>query len=87
MFRGRLGEGEVMGLSRFKGSATLRVVIVMPPKDVDGKDERGIRLMGESGEEDGDGSESGDESVVDMVVVGDESADSEACVDVLSWCL
>lgn len=44
-------------------------------------------LIGESGDEDGDGSDNGEESVVDMVVVGDESADSDICVDVLSWCL
>jgi hypothetical protein len=43
-------------------------------------------LTGESGEEEGDGSERGEESVVDSVVVGEESADSDACVEVLSWC-
>jgi hypothetical protein len=37
-----------------------------------------MRWTGESGEDDGDGSVSGDESVVEKVVVGDESADSEA---------
>lgn len=57
------------------------------PKDVAGKDDKGMRLMGESGEEDGEGSDKEDESVMDRVVVGDDSADSEACVDVLSWCL
>jgi hypothetical protein len=35
-----------------------------------------MRLTGESGDEDGEGSDRGDESVVDIVVVGDESADS-----------
>lgn len=45
---------------------------------------RGIRLTGESGEDDGDRSVSGDESVVDRVVVGEESVDSDMCVDVLS---
>lgn len=50
---------------------------------------RGIRLsdmgnsVGEVGEE-GDGSDSGEESVVEKVVVGEESADSEAWVEVLS---
>jgi hypothetical protein len=43
-------------------------------------------LTGESGDEDGDGSERSDESVIDTVVVGDESADSVVCVDVLSLC-
>lgn len=44
--------------------------------------------MGDSGEELGDGSESDDESTVEIVVVGDESVESDACVDVLSrcWC-
>ena len=48
---------------------------------------RGIRWTGESGEDEGEGSERGDESVVEKVVVGEDSADSEACVDVLSVCL
>lgn len=42
--------------------------------------------MGDSGEELGDGSVREDESTVDIVVVGDESVESEACVDVLSLC-
>lgn len=42
--------------------------------------------IGDSGEELGEGSVSEDESTVDMVVVGDESVESEACVDVLSLC-
>jgi hypothetical protein len=46
-----------------------------------------MRWTGESGDDEGDGSVSGDESVVEKVVVGDESADSEAWVDVLSVCL
>lgn len=82
-----LGEGEVIGLWKWLlmafGSLTVRVFIVdeSPPKEVPGKLFNGIRLIGESGEEDGDGSESEDVSVV-KVVVGDESA--EFCVDVLS---
>jgi hypothetical protein len=55
-----------------------------PPKVVAGKDERGIRLIGESGDDDGDGSDRGDESEVERVVVGEESADSDVRVDVLS---
>lgn len=42
--------------------------------------------MGDSGEELGEGSDSDDESTVDIVVVGDDSVESEACVDVLSLC-
>lgn len=89
----RRGEGDVMGLSRLPESFTVRLFIVegrfivdgRPPKWVAGNEFRGIRLTGESGEEDGDGSEREEVSVV-KVVVGDESADSEFWVDVLSWC-
>jgi len=44
--------------------------------------------MGDSGEELGDGSDNEEESTVEIVVVGDESVESDACVDVLSvcWC-
>lgn len=57
------------------------------PKLVAGKLLSGIRFMGESGEEEGEASDRGEESVVDSVVVGEESADSEVCVKVLPWCL
>jgi hypothetical protein len=88
MLRGRRGDGEVMGRSKLGSSAPFTGAMDgRPPKVVAGKDERGIRLMGESGDDEGDGSDSGDESVVERVVVGEESADSEACVEVLSWCL
>lgn len=86
-----LGEGEVMG--RWKCvlivggcSLTVRVSIVgnnKPPKEVPGKLLSGIKFTGESGDEEGDGSDNEEVSVV-SVVVGDESA--EFCVDVLSWC-
>jgi hypothetical protein len=56
------------------------------PKDVGAKLGRFDKLTGESGDEDGEGSERSDESVQDRVVVGDDSADS-ARVEVLSWCL
>ena len=86
MFRGLLGDGEVIGRSVCGGG--LEMVRAAsdgkPPNVVAGKDDRGIRFMGESGEEEGDGSDSGDESDVDGVVVGDESADSDAWVEVLS---
>lgn len=88
MFLGRRGAGEVMGRIRwFLGSETARVAMDgRPPKLVDGKAFKGTRLTGESGDEEGEGSESDDESVHDTVVVGDESADSEVCVEVLSRC-
>lgn len=93
MFRARRGEGDVIGRCRRPGSATLRAVVLLLepfrgiPNDVTGKLFRGMRFTGESGEDDGEGSERGDESVVDNVVVGDESADSEAWVELPSWCL
>ncbi len=40
----------------------------------------------DSGDELGDGSVMDDESIVDMVVVGEESVESELIVDVLSRC-
>jgi hypothetical protein len=46
-------------------------------KEVEGKLFNGIRWIGESGEEDGEGSDRGEESEVDSVVVGEESADSD----------
>jgi hypothetical protein len=112
MFRGRLGDGEVMGRSVLEESPIDNEDIAGSgegwcrcgssgggcwggnsdscgnwPKVVAGYDASGIRLTGESGDEDGDGSDRGDESVVESVVVGEESADSDACVEVLSWCL
>lgn len=83
MLRARRGEGDVMGRCNRGGSLSRAVVVVMgftagrAPKLVAGKLLRGMRFVGESGDEDGDGSERGEESVVDSVVVGEESADSE----------
>lgn len=48
------------------------------------KDESGIMLIGDSGDELGEGSDMEDESVIETVVVGDESVDSDACVEVLA---
>ena len=88
MLRARRGEGEVMGRSRLFASETFSAAIDdSPPKDVAGKEFKGTRLTGESGDEDGEGSDNEDESVHETVVVGEESADSEFWVDVLSWCL
>lgn len=91
MFFGRRGEGDVIGRPKLEVSAAERVFIEeiggRAPKEVAGKDDRGIRLTGESGEDEGEGSDNGEESLVDRVVVGDDSADSDAWVEVLSWCL
>ena len=88
MFLGRRGAGEVIGrIKWFLGSETARVAMDgRPPKLVDGKAFKGTRLTGESGDEEGEGSDSDEESVHDTVVVGDESADSDVWVDVLSRC-
>jgi len=79
MLRARRGEGEVMGRCNRGGSLSSVVGLAAgrAPKLVAGKLLRGMRFVGESGDEDGDGSERGEESVVDSVVVGEESADSE----------
>ena len=88
-FLGFLGCGEVIGRSSFSGgrmgsrSATFRLLKASMPNDAPGKEDRGISVMGDSGEELGEGSERDDESMVEMVVVGEESVESDACVDVL----
>jgi hypothetical protein len=56
------------------------------PKLDPGKEESGTKVIGDSGEELGDGSDNEEESTVDIVVVGDESVESEVFVDVLSRC-
>jgi len=89
MFFGRRGAGDVIGLAGV-ASDTLR--LAMPPesapKGAGANDERGISdIIGESGEEDGEASERSDESVQESVVVGDDSTDSVAWVDVLLLCL
>lgn len=80
-----LGDGEVIGLSRLLRSFTDKLFSVdgkrpivddRPPKLVAGNEFRGIKLTGESGDDEGEGSESEEVSVV-KVVVGEESADSE----------
>jgi hypothetical protein len=86
MFLSRLGPGEVMGRSRFGSETVSLAMLDRPPKGVGAKLGRCARLIGESGDEDGDGSERSDESAIDNVVVGEESADSVVCVDVLSLC-
>lgn len=90
MFRARLGDGEVIGRSWvWFESITESVASPIdmedsPPKEGPGNAARGARLIGESGDDEGDGSDRDEESVQETVVVGDESADSDAWVDVLS---
>jgi hypothetical protein len=40
-------------------------------------EDKGTKVMGDSGEDEGEGSDSEDESTVDIVVVGDDSVESE----------
>ena len=47
----------------------------------------GNMVTGDSGDELGDGSVKADESAVEIVVVGEESVDSDACVDMELRCL
>lgn len=84
----RLGAGDVIGrIKRGPGSETVRLSMGgRAPKLVPGNALRGTKLTGESGDEDGEGSESDEVSVHDNVVVGDESADSDACADEALWC-
>lgn len=88
IFFARLGAGDVMGLSLVCVSATLSESKAgNAPNEVVVREDNGRRFTGESGDEEGDGSDREDESVQDTVVVGEDSTDSEVCVDVLSWCL
>ncbi len=87
-----LGEGEVIGLSVCSGnrggllSSIFRLWKESKPKLEPEKEDKGTKVTGDSGDELGEGSDRDDESTVDMVVVGDESVESDACVDVLSRC-
>jgi hypothetical protein len=93
-FLGLRGLGEVMGRSYVtvpKDCSTGWSDIVRSsreciPKVVPEKDDRGIIVTGDSGDELGDGSVNEEESAVDIVVVGEESVDSEAFVEALSRC-
>jgi hypothetical protein len=55
-----------------------------PLNEVAVNEDSGRRFTGESGDEEGEGSEREEESVHEAVVVGEDPADSEFCVDVLS---
>lgn len=79
---GRSNESPIMGLSDMVRSSREWI-----PKPVEEKDDKGSITTGDSGDELGDGSVRAEESAVEMVEVGDESVDSDACVDVLSRCL
>jgi hypothetical protein len=85
IFLGRRGAGDVIGRSRLVSETARQSIDGKLPNEVALNDDRGTTLTGESGDEDGEGSESEGESV--HVVVGDDSADSEFCVEVLSLCL
>jgi hypothetical protein len=87
IFLRRLGPGEVMGRSWLGPERVRRAMLDRPPKEAGAKLGRWPRLTGESGDEEGEGSERSEQSVMETVVVGDESADSVICVDVLSLCL
>lgn len=79
MFLGRRGLGDVIGRSGAFSDIERPDIPDSPPKGVGANVDRGIMFTtGESGDEDGDGSERSDESVHDTVVVGDDSADSVA---------
>lgn len=51
-----------------------------------GNEDNGTSVTGDSGDELGEASDIEDESTVDMVVVGEESVESDAWVEVLSRC-
>jgi hypothetical protein len=84
-----LGEGEVIGRSVPVGGrtgfrpATFRLWKASKPNGPPVKDDSGTTVTGDSGDEDGEGSDNEEESIVDIVVVGEESVESEAWVDVL----
>lgn len=71
------GAGEVMGRSRVEESEMVRPDRPLElPKEVVFIEDNGMRLIGESGDEEGDGSESDEVSVHEASVVGEDSADS-----------
>jgi len=83
-FFGFRGDGDVIGRSSLRGNrGGLPLTIFRdwnesrPNVDPE-KDESGTKVIGDSGEELGDGSDNDDESMVDIVVVGEESVESEA---------
>lgn len=87
-----LGEGEVIGRSMVIGGGRVSISPIFrfwkesSPKEDPVNEDSGTSVIGDSGDELGDGSDSEDESAVDTVVVGEESVESDACVEVLSRC-
>ncbi len=91
-FLALLGDGDVMGRSSLSGNREIFVSTIFklwnesrPNVELE-KDESGTIVTGDSGEELGEGSDNDEESTVDIVVVGEESVESDVCVDVLSRC-
>jgi hypothetical protein len=91
-FFGFRGPGDVMGRSSFSGnrggllSTIFRLWNESKPNVDPENEDNGTKVIGDSGDELGDGSDNDDESTVDIVVVGEESVESDACVEVLSRC-
>lgn len=87
-----LGEGEVIGRSTVMGGGLVSISPIFRfwkesrPNEDPVNEDNGTIVIGDSGDELGDGSDSEDESIVDTVVVGEESVESDACVEVLSRC-
>lgn len=87
-----LGEGEVIGRSTVIGGGLVSISPIFKfwkesrPNEDPVNEDNGTSVTGDSGDELGDGSESEDESTVDTVVVGEESVESDAWVEVLSRC-
>ena len=91
-FLGLRGDGDVIGRSSLIGTrrgplSTIFKCWKESRPNVDPEnDESGTSVTGDSGDELGEGSDNDAESIVEIVVVGDESVESEVCVDVLSRC-
>jgi hypothetical protein len=80
----------VVGLCSSKkvlGEVSDEPVSVLRERKSATKEEGVVFETGDSGDGPGDGSVTEDESMVEMVVVGEESDDSDASVDVLSRCM
>jgi hypothetical protein len=71
------GPGEVMGRAGAESETVKPAMPGSPPNEVALNEDSGTRLMGESGDDEGDGSDIEQESVHEAVVVGEDSADSD----------
>jgi hypothetical protein len=74
-----------MGRSGLESDIVKPDMLPRPPKDVAPNEDRGMRFIGESGDEDGEGSDSEEESVHEASVIGEDSADSVMCDEALLW--